>query len=214
MGSEFIIKNESEEGHAITDGMLADHMEALIGAVCNDRGFDKAETFVLKFWESALDNALKLSVQPSTSIPKPVDKKVILEVASGSVTVTQVHKSPILNHQDQSRLPLAFSTAPLSPRSQRLFITSNTCSLFQYEQYIKGARDIDVNNIGKKGDTPLMTFLKKSEKKINSERLAKIEALYKAGASLDKPNRKGETARQLIEKNPHKDAIKNKLGLK
>lgn len=99
----------------------------------------------------------------------------------------------------------------LSPRSQHLFVS---CPLTQYEQYIKDARDVNVNNFGKRGDTPVMTFLRKSGKKFNTKELPIIEALCKAGASLDQPNRKGKTARQLIDENPYKEVIKSKLGLK
>ncbi|HRA42796.1 MAG TPA: ribonuclease III domain-containing protein, partial [Gammaproteobacteria bacterium] len=208
--SEFIIKGEFEGSHDITNAMLSDHMEALIGAVSKDGSFEEAEKLVLRFWKPCLDVALQSPVQTTSIVSKQLEEKINpVRLVSGLATVPQIQKPFVLNLQ--SRIIPNFPAVPLSPRSQHLFIR---CPLTQYVQYIKEARDINVNNFGKKGDTPIMTFLKNSGKKFNTKDLPIIEALYKAGASLEKPNKKGKTARQLIEENPYKEIIKSKLDLR
>jgi len=87
----------------------------------------------------------------------------------------------------------------LSPRTQKMFSSINSGKLEKFEKIVANVPDINCCNIGKKGDTALMTILR-SKKLREGKEISRIQILLKYGASWTIKNKVGETAEDLVKK--------------
>jgi hypothetical protein len=91
----------------------------------------------------------------------------------------------------------------LSPRTQKMFSSIKLRTVEKFEAIVANVPDINCCNIGKNGDTALMTILrsKKLRRKLmdgDEKEILKIQILIKYGASWTIQNKVGETAEDLL----------------
>ncbi len=195
LGLQHLLRlDKSEAAHAITDNMLADAMEALIGAIAIESGSDVAEKVVIGLWKPYLEDVLRPAPQQRAAAP----------IAS------------VVEERKEARAPAASAFAPspahaqkpLTPRTQRVFsaLGGDQATTDQLESYLqKAPHAVNSHNIGKKGDTPLMTILRSRIQKNKGQPLRvekevpKIKVLLKYGALWEKENHKKETAQSLLQ---------------
>ena len=91
----------------------------------------------------------------------------------------------------------------LSPRTQKMFSSINSVKIEKFEKIVANVPNVNCCNVGKKGDTALMTILR-SKKLREGKEISKIQILIKYGASWTIKNKIGETAEDLVKShNPH-----------
>lgn len=213
---ERLVLDASEEKNEVSKTMEAKAMEALIGAICEDRGLKEAEKVILKLWQSDLEEALRSEPRPAPSlgraIPTPVfeEKKLsaVLPAAirsqgreqwvpkphvGGSVELSPAASQPIPSHLSRrpSQGTLEFFDCITEWDAKEL-----KASLVQNPLRARAL------SAGKAGVTGLILLVKqlenlKKKKKVDST-LDKIECLLAEGAKLDQPSRKGVTAKELL----------------
>jgi len=217
---KYLIKSPNE---TITDKIRVDAVEAIIGAVKLDcvassnaqRGplvvikrlwapylvkSQPASTIVAGSTTVLVGSSTSTSLVMSTlgnlsansfSLPQP------LEPAS-STTSSNV---PTLSIAVAKQAPKNLNQKKLSPRSQTLFTAcgagkKNGMTLFT--KAVKAVDNVNVRNIGHRGDTPLGTLVRKET--LNELGEQKIAVLIKAGASWSFPNNNGETPESILKK--------------
>ncbi|CAF1442757.1 unnamed protein product [Didymodactylos carnosus] len=117
--------------------------------------------------------------------------KSMSDQPSLSETVSTKIKKNILHTATHSSLPAQY---------QRVFTTINSkSSVEQLRKTVTQVKDINRQNVGKKGDTALMMLLRQKTS-IDSIKLLKIKALLEAGALWTASNKLGETAKDLAER--------------
>lgn len=182
--SALINLDENEKNRPVTDKMQADAMEALIGAVFQDYGFSKtdnsdnyyvkAKFVVYRLWEPYLATALKAD-------PRSILKQSVENTSNAAKNT----------HHPQPVKP----TRSLSPASQRVFCILGTGTpLPTFSKALSQMSDINCRNIGKRGDTALMTLVRK-----DIVQTPKVKALLKHGALWTATNNEGKSAEKLLE---------------
>lgn len=102
-------------------------------------------------------------------------------------------------HDDSTSSP----PRSISPRTLRLFSGKNKLvTPEEYEKHVTAAPNLDRQNDGSRGDTALMTFFRSDPRKATPSTLAKAALLVAHGANLRAPNKKGQTAADLLEGHP------------
>lgn len=197
---KLIIKGESESNHRVTDDMLADHMEALIGAISVDSGLEAAEEVVIYFWKVSLDKALE-GKQNSVNTTVPSSFKVAAKLAVATQDSTNIPNS---SSADAARV---ISQRQLSQGSINFFTSVNQLSIQQLEKNLKeNPHRANICSQGGKHDSILgsqIRYLSKLRKKpLIDSTVNKIRIFREHGADWDlKSNKQGaKTARQLLEK--------------
>ncbi len=187
--SEFVVRGRGEIN--LTLQMKADMLEAVIGAISLDNEKQKGLGSVIqRLWEPYLSKTVKSEKIPAVVISAPVANN-----NNASSVVKDVEKKA--NSKNSTSVVTAALIEPLSPRTQRLFSgTSNNTSVEQFEEIVRAAPDLDRQNVGKKGNTALMTLLSKKKFRADKE-FPRAQLLVKYGASWSVTNRKGETAEDL-----------------
>lgn len=61
-------KQARDDGAADSDNVLGDVVEALIGALYIDHGFDAAQAFIRTFWEGRIDDQLRAPQHPKSAL--------------------------------------------------------------------------------------------------------------------------------------------------
>ncbi len=201
LGLQHLLRlDKSEAAHAITDNMLADAMEALIGAIATESGLEVAEKVVISLWRPYLEDVLR---------PAPQQR-----AASAARVVEERKEARAPGAANAFAPPPAAAQKPLTPRTQRVFsvLGGNNHTADQLEDFLKKApHAVNSHNVGKKGDTPLMTILRSRMKNNKGKSLRadqeipKIKMLLKYGALWEKENHKKETAQSLLQKFPEAD---------
>ncbi len=215
---KLLILGENEQKNAITDKMLADAMEAVLGAIFKDskEDYKSSEKLVIKFWQPYLELAIadverKLSMQTMAAVEphkKPTTPQY-LQSKSAPITVTSAHaKQKTVCHQTAQE-----QQEKLTPRTQKMFSgIGSTCTPEQFEKFVSMVPDVDHHNIGKKGDTALMTILR-NKKLREQQEVPKIQILIKHGASWTTKNKKGETAEDLAKKHTKQEVVSKLMKL-
>jgi len=160
------------------------------------------------------------TVLTEPSVPEPKVQEQVKTIkgvlsnaalASSSSEATNSSKAPMTPAYNLRLINNAANTQKQAKTTgdsseQRVFCAlRNSCKINKFEEYLSKVSDINCRNIGKKGDTFLMVALRNP--KIGDKDLLKIKALLKRGASWETQNNKGETANDLVETHPCKDAI-------
>ena len=106
----------------------------------------------------------------------------------------------------------------ISPRTQKMFGSITLRTIETFEAIVANVPDINCCNIGKKGDTALMTILRnnKIKKKLRGGdeiEISKIQILLKYGASWVTKNKLGETAEDLLKSYDSNLIARIKAGL-
>jgi dsRNA-specific ribonuclease len=193
LGLQHLLRlDKPEAAYAITDNMLANAAKALIGAISKEGGLEAASKVVISLWKPYFDNILypELGQKPNAA----PDERKEENVANIPVSAAPTPRVP----------------KPHTPRSQNVFSSvGGNVSVKIFENYLqKAPHAADKNNIGNRGDTPLMLVLRSRMKggKGTSLRpnqdMPKIKLLLKYGAMWKTPNYKDETAEQLLKKFP------------
>lgn len=198
---KFIIKGESESNHPITDDMLADHMEALIGAISVDSGLEAAEEVVIYFWKVSLDKALEGKQNSvNTTASSSLNLAAKLEVMTQNGT-----NIPNSSSADTARVIL--QQRQLSQGSINFFTSVNQISIQELEKNLKeNPHRANICSQGGRHDSILgsqIRYLNKLRKKpLIDSTVNKIRIFREHGADWDlKSNKQGaKTARQLLEK--------------
>ncbi|GAB4223250.1 MAG: hypothetical protein Tsb005_17690 [Gammaproteobacteria bacterium] len=193
----FLELDVTEKNVKVTEKMLADACESVIGAIVRDSAINQAEAVVVKLWTPYLQEAMK-QVDGKQEIleVKPIEESKLTLLKNNNNAKIVSNKSTVENAVTKQ--------SQLSPRTQRLFscITSKDVKEKTLKNAMKESPDINRQNIGKKGDTPLMTLIRR-EKLRTTHEIPRIKLLLEYGALWTAPNKLGKTAEQLLqEKHP------------
>jgi dsRNA-specific ribonuclease len=216
--SKFIIKGKGETN--ITAKMKADAMEAILGAISLD-GQSQENLFyaVSTLWKPQLNKVIAETEKPklAATIPSPSSANTATSSSTSTATTTKI--TTALSNKQFIKIPVAQTTAstaststslqPPSPRTQRMFAgTGSHISAEVFSKTVTAVPDVNRKNIGKKGDTALMTLLRKEKLREKIE-IPKIEALLQHGALWNTKNNLGESADDL--KGKHNEQVISKL---
>jgi dsRNA-specific ribonuclease len=175
---ELIIKGKGEL--IMTSKILADSLEALLGAISIDCGDKQKQLLnvIKRLWQPYLDKKEVASITSSLPLPSTTTGP---NVASSS-------PSSQATNQFQSKL------RSVPANYQRVFSgISPKTSIVLFQKFVLQMDDVNYRNVGKAGNPALMMLLKKKElRKVNE--LPKIKALLEHGANWKATNNKGETA--------------------
>jgi len=87
-------KQAREDGASQSDNVVGDVMEALIGALFLDGGFDAAERFILRMWEPDLEVQRRAPQHPKSALQELAAAKNLKPPIYEAVSRTGAHHSP------------------------------------------------------------------------------------------------------------------------
>ncbi len=199
--SDVIMLDDSESNHPVTAKMLADAMEALIGAVSFDKGILAATQVAQTLWTADVSIALK--AQPS----KP---PVVVPAVKAKPNQPPVAKKVKAKSSQPAAVPAAVLPSAGVPKQQRR-LSNGAIQFFSALPNLssdKLSAKLDkrpdyamLQNEGKKGYTPLMYKVERLGKrpKQKQELVACIKTLIQHGAQLQDKGGNGKSAAQLLE---------------
>lgn len=197
---KFIVKGESEENHPITDKMLSDHMEALIGAIAKDSDINKASQIVIALWRQYLNAEMQKRKKANVSQAAPANHNRV----TPSPKVATVSRVTLERKLSEGSMTFFSSIHQLSPQeiSQNLRQYPHRANIFS-----KGGRRDSI--LG--SEVRLLTKARNS--KVIDAAVGRLRALQNGGADWDrKSDKKGaKSARQLLEKATPE--VRAKLGM-
>ena len=88
-------KQAREDGASQSDNVVGDVVEALIGALLLDGGFECAERFILKTWEPALAGQRKAPQHPKSALQELAAAKGVKAPVYEVVSRTGAHHAPV-----------------------------------------------------------------------------------------------------------------------
>jgi hypothetical protein len=156
--------------------------------------------------QQAMQNMLQLQQQNSlgtlpyqfnVNIAGPQTVSTIVPVALPTKQFSQNYQQVVEAVQGESDKN---NLSPLTPRTQRLFSLLKTSSLEQFRKIVNEVSDVNKKNVGKFGDTALISLCRMEKLRGNNE-LPKIQLLLKHGALWSAPNNIGETAQDVLKEN-------------
>jgi len=192
---EYLIDEHIQSGQPVSENMLADAMEAIMAAVYRDIGFDATRAIVANLFQPHIGPVLREAEQQQ----KPL---VATQVVAPPSPASQPPKVPVPKLASAA----AASDGPPSPRTRRIFcsLTRHTTGE-EFEAVVKQSSNVNCRNEGKKGDTPLMTLLRRRDK-LKSPEISKIEILVRHGALWQATNKQGQTAEAVL-REKHKEHV-------
>lgn len=132
------------------------------------------------------------------------DREIRSKVAVPGLAVAATrHEETVRSVVDQQQL---------SPRTQTLFSgLGDGVPLQNFVKHLESLPSDRVNaqNIGKRGDTPLMLLLR--NKSLSPLKQTKAKALIQHGALWQATNRRGETPEQLLAQHPERERLNSFL---
>lgn len=182
--SDLIVLDETEYAHQITDKMLADATEALIGAICFDKDIFAASQIAKMLWLTDIRAILK--TKPSKT--QPESRRI------QAVTHSLPNQSTAKHEGILSNGALHFFNHLPSYNSHQL-----KKEIEQHPDYV------NMHNINKNGYTPLMYKIEQlGKKKLKpnqiKDRASCVALLLRYGATLNDEDYSGQTARELLNK--------------
>ena len=186
---ELIIKGKGES--SMTSNILADSMEALLGAISIDCENQQKQLFdvIKRLWWPYIEENQVLSIISPTSPP-------IVSSIEPSLT-TKLSELSI--HSE-------------SGDYQRLFCGASDCiSIVLFQEYVRKVGDINRRSTSKEGN-PVMMMLLQQENLRKDNELPKIKILLEHGADWNATNNKGISADQLASlKHGGREAVLRKI---
>jgi|SRR3989339_480489 len=208
----YLIKGEGER--EVTDKMRVDAVEAILGAVYLDsmlhtKGKKSFIVVIQKLWSpfmelgaAAADRHGEGHVTVAAPAPVIVPKSVTTGRAKEPHTAVAAPKPRLA-----VPAPVPVAAPPLlSPRGSRLFCSLNMAeiSVEKFEKIIGEQDDVNRQNIGKRGDTPLITLCRCPKLRPDKE-IPKMRVLLAHGALWTAKNREGKDALEVLrEKDPER----------
>ena len=192
---DFIIFDATEKDHTITDKMLADVCEALIGAIAKDQDpkASEAQQFILKLWEPHIEKEMKQAIAIQKVTAAEIKKPVAVAPAPVPVALSVAKIPPVASAASSA-------AAPLSPNTRRMFSAlGQDIPIEQFEQTISAVSNINRRNASKKGHTALMTLLDTKQFRADQD-IPKIKVLLRHNALWTATNKLNESAEDIARK--------------